>query len=228
LSAPNLDFLLPYNNFDNLPPGRNSEMKTDTSYGDWLIAIFDVWYKDPAKDKPAIRMFDGIIGSLFGEEFPNDLFGSFNNQLLVIETNGDIEAVDYLKACGKEFTKDDASILHHELDEAVDSRLANLYINCHSKLHRKCLACPVSEICGGANLASRYSSLNGFNNPSVYCNDLMKLITHIQGKIFGEFPQTLLDEQGVSIFTYEQVLETIKDTIDSVSEPEYTAELESF
>ncbi len=228
LGAPHLDFLLPYNNFDNLPPGRSIDIPIDTSYGDWLIKVFDAWYNDPEKTKPSIRMFDGIIGSLFGEEFPNDLFGSFNNQLLVIETNGDIEAVDYLKACGNGFTKEDANILNHELDDAVDSKLANLYINCHSKMNRQCLACPVSEICGGANLASRYSSLNGFNNPSVYCNDLMKLITHIQGKVFKEFSPSLLQEQGVKIFSYEQVLETIKENISSVAEPDYVAELESF
>ena len=38
--------------------------------------------------------------------------------------------------------------------------------------------CPVATSCGGL-YTHRYRSDTGFSNPSVYCADLLKLITHI-------------------------------------------------
>jgi uncharacterized protein len=35
--------------------------------------------------------------------------------------------------------------------------------------------------CGGGLYAHRYRADNGFDNPSAYCPDLLKLITHIRG-----------------------------------------------
>jgi len=228
LRIPNIDFLLPYNNYDSLPPGMENSLEENTLYGDWLISVFDHWYKDKSPGKPSIRMFNGIIESLFGGEFPNDLLGNYNNQLLVIETDGSIEAVDYLKSCGNNFTKAGANILTHELSSAVDSKLAHLYINCHTKLHKQCLGCPVNEICGGGNLTSRYSSRNGFNNPSVYCKDLLKLITHIQQVVFGEIPLHLLKEHQVELIDYQEAREIIKSNLSQLQVEDYTLELENF
>jgi uncharacterized protein len=228
LGVPHLDFLLPYNNYDKLPPGFSNTLDDQTLYGNWLIRVFDSWFDDESKMKPAIRMFTGIIESLLGGEFPNDLLGNFSNQLLVIETDGAIEAVDYLKSCGNGFTKAGANILTHALSEAMDFKLANLYINSHTKLHKQCLSCPVQEVCGGGHLTSRYSSLNGFNNPSVYCHDLLKLITHIQNRVFSGFPSEILQSAGASILSYENALERIRTGMPDISEPVYAGELEDF
>ncbi len=46
-------------------------------------------------------------------------------------------------------------------------------------LCRTCQECPVVTSCGGGLYAHRYRSETGFANPSVYCADLLKLITHI-------------------------------------------------
>ena len=36
------------------------------------------------------------------------------------------------------------------------------------------------EICGGGLYPHRYRHGEGFRNPSVYCDDLMRLITHVR------------------------------------------------
>jgi uncharacterized protein len=228
LGVPNVDFLLPYNNYDKLPPGYEDPFDSQTLYGNWLIRVFDSWFTDESNTKPAIRMFTGIIESLLGGEFPNDLLGNFNNQLLVIETDGAIEAVDYLKSCGNGFTKAGASIVTHALSAAMDFKLANLYINSHTKLHKQCLSCPVQEVCGGGHLTSRYSSLNGFNNPSVYCRDLLKLITHIQNRVFSGFPADILESTGARLLSFEEALDLIRMEMLETPEPVYAGELENF
>ena len=82
----------------------------NTPYADWLIDFYNIWDKDI--ERPKVRMFNGFIECMFGEEYPTDLFGNYKNGLLVIETNGDIEAVDYLKACGDNFTKTKLKMLN--------------------------------------------------------------------------------------------------------------------
>jgi uncharacterized protein len=56
-----------------------------------------------------------------------------------------------------------------------------------------CLQCPVYEVCGGGYHPHRYNPPNGFDNPSVYCRDLMKLIGHIQTAVQALDPKR--DEQ---------------------------------
>ena len=46
-------------------------------------------------------------------------------------------------------------------------------------LGSECHACRIRRICGGGLYAHRYRAGTGFANPSVYCPDLMRLITHI-------------------------------------------------
>lgn len=47
-------------------------------------------------------------------------------------------------------------------------------------LSRECLACPVRDICGGGYYPHRYRAGDGFRNPSVYCPDLLSLVTAIR------------------------------------------------
>jgi uncharacterized protein len=42
------------------------------------------------------------------------------------------------------------------------------------------------DVCGGGYYPHRYSTANGFSNPSVYCPDLMKLIGHINRVVADE------------------------------------------
>ena len=228
LGVAHLDFLLPYNNYDKLPPAYERMPLQKPVYGEWLVDVFDSWFDDIQPGRPSIRMFTGIIESLLGGEFPNDLLGNFSNQLLVIETDGGIEAVDYLKSCGDGFTKEGANILTHDLSEAMNFKLANLYINSHTRLCKQCLACPVQEVCGGGHLTSRYSSRNGFNNPSVYCLDLLKLITHIQNCVFSAIPAELLSDCGTRILGYAEAQEAIQHEMKLTPEPVYAPELEDF
>jgi uncharacterized protein len=47
----------------------------------------------------------------------------------------------------------------------------------------ECQNCKIVDICGGGYYPHRFSKLNEFNNPSVYCKDLYKLITHIENSV---------------------------------------------
>jgi sulfatase maturation enzyme AslB (radical SAM superfamily) len=46
-----------------------------------------------------------------------------------------------------------------------------------------CQTCPVVKVCGGGYIPHRYSAARKFDNPSVYCRDLEKLIRHIHATL---------------------------------------------
>ncbi len=223
LSVPSLDVLLLDATHDNKETIFNNKMTPS----DWYIKVFDEWFKDN-NQKLQIRMFNVLIKSILGEDTGLDNLGILENKVLVLETNGDLEAVDVLKACGESFTKNEININTNEIDEVSKSTLIEVYYNSGKYLPRKCLACPVQEICGGGYLPHRYSSVNGFNNPTIYCNDLLKLITYIQNKVFDSMPLELINETGISKLTYEEALELIEKNLPNIPIPEYTSKLEHF
>jgi hypothetical protein len=53
-------------------------------------------------------------------------------------------------------------------------------------LSSQCQAYPVIEICGGGLYPHRYRHGEGLRNPSVYCMDLMRLITHVRERVISD------------------------------------------
>ncbi|REC46362.1 MULTISPECIES: radical SAM protein [Chryseobacterium] len=209
-----------YDSIDQVPKLKNAE---------WLIELFDYWYnlKDD-ENKVSVIKFEDYINYIFGSENGTESSGKGYNKLAVIETNGDIESLDVLKICGESFTKHKFNLHTNEFDDIFQSDLIDVYYNSKQMLPKKCLACPIHEVCGGGYLPHRYSSKNGFNNPSIYCNDLLMLITHIQNKVIDSLPEDLIKETGIQKLTYEDALKIIDEKLPTIQEPSYAKKLESF
>ncbi|RAJ27219.1 radical SAM protein [Pedobacter cryoconitis] len=229
LDAEAIDFLFPEATYDFPPtqPRHFESLSQETPYGDWLIKIFDAWYAEK-EQKLMIRIFHYLIRSIIGGDYSADNFGIFNNEVLVIETDGGIEAVDVLKICGNGFTKAGANVIKDTFDSALQTDLARVYHLSHSYLAKECLACPVKEICGGGYIPHRYSKSKGFNNPSVYCNDLLKLITHIQNKILADLPLKLLESSSIAPMSFSEAKMLRLEKLNSIGYSEYEKDLESF
>ena len=102
--------------------------------------------------------------------------------LLVIETDGSWEQADSLKTAFDGAPETGMDIFSHSVDEAaafsgVVSRLGGL-----GSLCRTCRECPVVQACGGGLYSHRFSYANDFDNPSVYCDDLKKIIPVVVGR----------------------------------------------
>jgi uncharacterized protein len=185
-SPPVIDFLLPMGNWSTPPPGRSAQ-GTATPYGDWLIQVFDRWYRAPKKET-SIRLFEEIINLLLGGFSRTEQVGLSPITFVVIESDGEIERSDLLKAAYSAAGATGLNVAENSFDSMLitgtDARRQRL-----QELAAQCLACPVRHICGGGLYAHRYRAENGFDNPSVYCLDLYHLITHIRSQVVADLKQ---------------------------------------
>jgi uncharacterized protein len=201
------DFLLPDGTYDNPPPMLSLD-GLDTPYADWLIAIFDEWFRNQ-DTMLSIRIFENIINLLFDPGGGNETMGGGQNGVLVIETDGGMEPVDALKICGPSFTKLGLNVERNEIRDVYSSELVQLYHHGAAGLCATCRTCPVVAVCGGGYLPHRYSSPSGFANPSIYCRDLIKLITHVRSSVLATIPEELRQELGMEPVSYEEIISAV-------------------
>jgi uncharacterized protein len=181
LRPPRIDFLLPHATWDN-PPRR--EQVSGTEYADWLAIIFDRWV---AEGRPAeIRTFDSIISTLRGGESLTEALGLGPVGLVVIETDGSYEQVDSLKVAFDGAPETGMNVFDHDLDSVgrhpgVVARQQGMDGLCQT-----CQECPAVGSCGGGLYTHRYREGSGFANPSVYCADLLTLISHVSSHLPAE------------------------------------------
>ncbi|WP_405773573.1 FxsB family cyclophane-forming radical SAM/SPASM peptide maturase [Streptomyces sp. NBC_01538] len=189
LRPPVLDLLLPHGNWSNPPPGlpvRAPEAartgdRGSTPYGDWLAAVFDVWWgsKEGEGELPRIRIFSEIIALLLGLPSALEAVGLSPTAAIVVETDGEIEQLDSLKQTYEGAVVTGLNVFRNTFDESLDHPgVAARQIGV-AALGATCRSCPVMAVCGGGNYAHRYREGSGFRHPSVYCGDLERLIRHV-------------------------------------------------
>ena len=214
LSSDYINFLLPDYIHDNFP----FEPKV---MGEWLIKLYDLWISDTKR--PVIPFFNGLTNTILGSQKNSD------NELnaLIVETNGDIEVIDSLKACGEGFTKTNMTIFDNELEDLLQTPLGKLYFkDSEEKLCTTCLECPVVSICKGGRLVHRYKKENGFDNPSVYCKDLIMIISHIQNKMMEIIPS--MYDDSISKMNAQEIIDYLNTLEISNTTSTYKEELEFF
>ena len=178
-----IDFLMPLNNHSNLPPGKEIDWRS-TPYGLWLCRAFDYWLT--LSNPPRIRKFESFIRSMMGMNSLVESYGLDPVDLIVIESNGEIEAVDSLKSTFSGATKLGYNIFDNSFDEVTQNRAIKTRQLGLSSLCSTCKNCEIVNVCGGGYIPHRYSQSNRFNNPSVYCDDVKLIVKHIFQRITNE------------------------------------------
>jgi uncharacterized protein len=195
--------VLPSANYESPPSGL-----ADLKLSSWLIKLFDLWFNDASKQKPRISFFKDIMRLLVGINATNEYVGPDNLGLLVLETNGELEPSDELKICGENFTKTGLNIVANEFTDLLQNDLVMAYYKSKNTLCGQCTKCAIKEICGGGFLPHRFSKENGFDNPTVYCRDMARLIVHIQNSIFENLPTDFTSSEKFVKLQLEQVFES--------------------
>jgi uncharacterized protein len=150
---------------------------------DYLIPVFDEWINE---DDPAVKVtcFEDMIRAILGGKVRSDLIGNSRANYLVIDTDGAIQANDALKVCWEGTAESGLNLFEHGFDD-LHKGLPLLHRIVHEGIPvcATCDACRERGTCSGGYLPHRYSSINGFDNPSIWCQDLLTLFAHVRNYI---------------------------------------------
>jgi uncharacterized protein len=177
---PTINFLLPLDHHDRRPPGKEHNL-SDAPYGRWLADAFDRWASHPTPMR--VLMFNSFINLLNGKQSLTESHGTNPASIAVVETNGDIEAGDALKATDEFATVLGLNVSNNSFDDAYDRVVGQALSEGLGRLPSACQSCDLVKVCGGGDAPTRYSKANGFKNVSVYCLDYAFLIDHIQQRM---------------------------------------------
>jgi uncharacterized protein len=176
-SPPALDLLLPHAHWDCPPPG--------SGYADWLITVFERWYSAPEQET-RIRLFSELIQLVLGRPAAVEGLGLRPSTLIVVDTDGSIKQLDSLSSTYPDAADTGLHIDTDPFDAALDHPTTVARQLGADALSPQCRACPVMAICGGGLYPHRYREGEGFRNPSVYCEELKRLITYVRGRVSSD------------------------------------------
>lgn len=180
-----------------LPPDctRDTVLEVKRRFGptpcsDFLIPIFDHWF---AAGPDSVRVLDfwNISRLLLGGHSIIENFGNRPSRYVFIEADGDIEGLDVLRICGNGMSKTGLNVRKDDFSELADvTGIAAQIIQEGLPLPAGCRSCVERTTCSGGYVPHRYSSTNGFNNPSAWCDDILSLISHIRSRLRVSYAET--------------------------------------
>jgi uncharacterized protein len=165
------DIMIPDATIDESPPSIASFYKT----------LFELWL-EANRSKPTvnIRIIADMIAALLGNNSPTEGVGHKPIELCTVMTDGSVEAHDVLRIAGDGFTQTKFNIFEHAIDEVRKEPRWKAARDASINLCEKCRQCKFMNACGGGYLPHRFSSKNGYDNPSVYCDDLYAMFESMQ------------------------------------------------
>ncbi|WP_354603123.1 cyclophane-forming radical SAM/SPASM peptide maturase YhhB [Streptomyces panacea] len=180
--TPSLDFLYRDGNHDALPPGKSQTESTE--YGDWMVRLLDHYLADLTP--PRIRVLDDLIRLILGGHGRKEGIGQDEYGIIVIDTDGRITRNDTLKVAypGADRFQQERSIVDRVLLDQLGGTELDEYFSLQHPTSPTCEACPELTVCGGGMPAHRWSTKNGYSNPTVFCSDQLKLISAVKSRLF--------------------------------------------
>ena len=168
-----------------------------TPCADFLLPIFDFWWYEGTMDL-MVSPFVAIAKTLLGGKSGVDFIGNDPLPVLFIQTDGAYEGIDVLGACKQGATVLDGNVFHTPIEQAlVRPSLARDFILGPLDLPTDCHGCREQYTCSGGYLPHRFDGIDSFDNPSVWCADLLKIFDHMREKLDITPAETIAKRQAL-------------------------------
>ncbi|HMA75618.1 MAG TPA: radical SAM protein [Xanthobacteraceae bacterium] len=146
--------------------------------------LFDLWLEANRRAPTvSIRIITDMVSALLGNDAPTEGVGYKPIELCTVMTDGSVEAHDVLRIAGDGITQTTFNIFEHAIDDVRNEPLWKAAREASISLCEKCRQCKFMNACGGGYLPHRFSKENGYDNPSVYCDDLYATFEHIAAEL---------------------------------------------
>jgi uncharacterized protein len=151
-----------------------------TPVADFLIPIAEKWCVTDWEGTD-VAIFRQIAELILGGSSRTDQFGNNPLGIVFVESDGDIEGLDFLRVCGDGAAAIGVSVLRDDFEHiAMSSELHGRAIFEGLRPPSGCIDCPERETCGGGCLPHRFSLERGFDNPSIWCADILQLFAKMR------------------------------------------------
>lgn len=167
-------------NYDIMIPDATVDEKP-SSIAPFYNGLFDLWLEaNRTTPTSNVRIISDMVAALIGNNAPTEGVGHKPVELCTVMTDGTVEAHDVLRIAGDGFTNTRFNIFDHAIDDVRTEPRWRAARDASVNLCEKCRQCKFMNACGGGYLPHRFSRKNGFDNPSVYCDDLYSMFENMQ------------------------------------------------
>jgi len=143
--------------------------------------LFDLWLDANRHEQTVgIRIVTDMVSALLANDSPTEGVGYSPVELCTVMTDGSVEAHDVLRIAGDGVNQTTFNIFEHAIDDVRNEPRWKAAREASINLCETCRRCEFRDACGGGYLPHRFSKENGYDNPSVYCDDLYATFEHIR------------------------------------------------
>ena len=177
--------------FDVIIPHLHHENRV-VSIADYFCELFDRYMDSLVEQNVVIRILDKYMKRMVLSR-QNQYPGPGYISTVTLLTDGSLEATDDLRGAGG-LAPSKINIKTDALQQVCEDPLWQEIYHSSLNLSEKCRSCEFKDTCAGGPMATRWSDKNRFNNPSVYCNDLFKIMTHMKKRLTPHIDQAIQQE----------------------------------
>jgi uncharacterized protein len=183
--------------FDVLVPDATHEDHPQ-SIAPYYKRLFDLWYEKYGDQGVHVRYVHAILKGLLGGSAHIESIGYGPIQTCAMMTDGALEPLDVLRIAGYQSTRTAISILTHTFQDVQKDPVWHRAFEAASNLCATCKACEYQVACGGGFLPHRWSNARGYDNPSVYCDDLKDIFAHVWQRVAPDI-QVVAEDKRVPL-----------------------------
>lgn len=179
LNINSMDFIFPDYHYQSLPPF------TPETLFKFVEELFYAWKKSDYH-RISINFFDAILSLLDGNASTIYGMGKLSETqlpLISIASNGDLSPTDEIAALSEKIAYSGASVFNTDWQDYINFPIFAQIIQAQKKLPNTCQRCHWQAVCKGGGMVNRYSSLNNFDNPSIYCDTLQNIFALFSAKM---------------------------------------------
>jgi uncharacterized protein len=175
-----MNFILPLANWNSPPPPGSGD--SPTPYADWLIPVWDQWIAEPSPR--SVKFFRSIMSLVLGGSTYSETLGNPPPDQVFISADGAYEDVDTLHSLGVAAPDLQRNVFEHSLRQVAEHPWMRFRRLGRKALSETCQDCSLVKVCGGGYIPHRFNAessenyMGKFQNPSVYCRDLKRMIWH--------------------------------------------------
>ncbi len=161
---------------DTSNPGETTSFSVDAKqFGEFLCALFDIWYEDFVDGRPvtSIRFFESVFPAYLGMPVPECTLAKECGAYQVVEYNGDVYPCDFYVDHDRKV----GNIIDSTLISLLNSPEQDIFGKCKSELAESCANCGWLRQCNGGCPKNRLS-INDNKSETYLCGAYKMFFEH--------------------------------------------------